>query len=360
MTILALFLLRQSNRETFLMVALSGVIALLFVLPFVLELSEGKTGDAQFAVFSVRDDFTPTSFVLSRLHVTRWIARQVISLALMPLNLAIELGFYFVIGAWKARELWRKRTSLPANDLLLVLLLFCSLGIGTFLRSATIANNDLGWRALLGAQFVLLIWAVEFATQWQPFSQASGSLQVPPRWRTALLLTAFIGIGSTAYDLFSFRFSPVLQDAGLAPPPFWVFEDRELGHRSRDLRDAYEWINGHTTSDSIVQQNPDTFQDLPYGLYSRRRTRVIGAALGPNYGGAKSEFDETVAQLRPLFTGGRSTSNFSTLCRKAHVDMIVIKDLDAVWKSPESWVSTQAPVFASKHARVYRCPAESS
>jgi len=50
-------------------------------------------------------------------------------------------------------------------------MLTTSVVICTFVRSSVISYNDLGWRGFMIAQFVLILWSVEFWPTWPELSR---------------------------------------------------------------------------------------------------------------------------------------------------------------------------------------------
>ena len=42
-------------------------------------------------------------------------------------------------------------------------------------------------------------------------------------------------------------------------------------------------------------------------------------------------------------------------CRELAIDALVVKDTDEVWADQRSWVWTQEPVVANRHARAFLC-----
>ena len=70
----------------------------------------------------------------------------------LPINYALELGFFLAVGVLRLRQLMRGSVKASANELAAWTLVATSFLIGTFLRSSTIGSNDLGWRCFLPAQ----------------------------------------------------------------------------------------------------------------------------------------------------------------------------------------------------------------
>jgi hypothetical protein len=80
-----------------------------------------------------------------------------------------------------------------------------SLLVGTFLRSNVINNNDLGWRSVLFAQFIVLIWSVDPLRAWW---------RSRPR-RAGIYALLALGLASASLLLFQAS-SPVSLQASIA------------------------------------------------------------------------------------------------------------------------------------------------
>ena len=81
-----------------------------------------------------------------------------VNLVFLPINYALELGFFLAVGVLRQRQLMSGRVEASTNELAAWTLVATSFLIGTFLRSSTTGTNDLGWRCFLPAQLILLLW----------------------------------------------------------------------------------------------------------------------------------------------------------------------------------------------------------
>ena len=100
---------------------------------------------------------------------------------LLPLNYALELGFFLAVGTLRLRQFVRAKVKANANELAAWTLVATSFLVGTFLRSSTIWNNDLGWRCFLPAQMVLLLWGAVIVHDWW-FRGSSDAPEPAPGW----------------------------------------------------------------------------------------------------------------------------------------------------------------------------------
>ena len=87
-----------------------------------------------------------------------WLRLILVNGSLLPLNYALEFGFFFFVAGVKWRQYRVGDEPLSRQDAACLTMLVTSTLICTFLRSSVIGNNDLGWRGFLPAQFVLLLW----------------------------------------------------------------------------------------------------------------------------------------------------------------------------------------------------------
>ena len=269
--------------------------------------------------------------------------RYVANLFMLPLNYFIELGIFFVAGHMFWRRFRARKRPATLAELAALLMLATSVLICTFVKSAAILNNDLGWRGFLPAQFVLLLWAS---------SLLSGRAS---RTKLATLLIV-LGIAGVAYDLTILRFYPVLADFAVVPKISWLGSDRQVGLRTLANREAYAWIRARTPETAVIQQNPEpVYQDTFFGAYGDRQTIAVGYLCGSSFGGGAQECQSTIAVLNPLFEGG-GTQTLAGACRKLPMDYVIAKDTDKAWHETSSWVWTGAPAYSNSFTRVFACP----
>ncbi|MCU1234717.1 MAG: hypothetical protein JWP63_2684, partial [Candidatus Solibacter sp.] len=120
---------------------------------------------------------------------------------------------FFLIARYKWRQHRASGEPLSRGDLASAIMLKISILVCTFMRFSVIGCNDLGWRGMLIAEFVLLLWAADLFA---------------------------LGFAGTVYDLAIVRLYPVLADRGVVPPLDWMSPDREFGRRTYAERAAYQ------------------------------------------------------------------------------------------------------------------------
>jgi hypothetical protein len=327
--------------------AVAGIAAIALIRPFLAGLQGSSSSSSPAAAgpplfqFTIRA-FAPAEMALRLFRLDRPWQRYAADLLFLPLNYFIELGVFFVVGrmVWtRFRE--RKLPATPA-ELAAVLMAATSILICTFVKSSIIANNDLGWRGFLPAQFMLLLWAADVLSE-----RASRT----PFIRLLLVL----GLAGVIYDLAILRFYPVLQDMGKVPKIDWLASDQLLGLRTAADREAYEWLDSRTAETAVIQQNPQpVYQDTFYGAYAQRQTVAVGGDCASGFGGNQQECGPLLLTLARLFSGGGAPVLYSA-CNTMPVDVFVAKDTDEAWRDRASWVWAGVPIFHNDFVRLFAC-----
>jgi len=266
-----------------------------------------------------------------------WIA----NLLLLPLNYFLELGFYLLVAGLRLRAIRAGKLRLTREETAAWIMVATSFLIGSFVRSNTLATNDIGWRCFLQAQFVLLLWgAVLLDRGW-----ARPSSLTPRCWRVASVML-LVGVLGTAYQVVTLRLYPVE----------WVDADGLAGKRIYALRAAYERLATQLPRDAIVQYNPETDMQESHLFYSGHGAAVGMPRCGVVFGGRASLCEPRAAAVESLFhpSPGRAAPPDS-VCRAYGIDVILAVNTDPVWKQPESWVWTRPPLLANSYVRAFRC-----
>lgn len=319
------------------LIALAGAVALALATPYLFELFRGVPGTGSGGAgggtapisFAVRSFYFAEALVGSG---SAW-RTTVANLVALPLNYFLEFGFFFVVGVRQ----WKKGGDAWGTALLVTSILVC-----TFVRSNSIANNDLGWRGIIFAQFVLLIWASEILDE--------GRL---PLRRSAAGVMLALGVLATAYDVTMLRIYPVLLDTFNMPRYHWLAPDHRLGERTYALREVYERLGRELPENAIVQQNPKAIPgDLFYGLYADRQTAVETPSCGVVFGGDASLCESVRTPVEEVFDRG---GDVDQVCRDLSISAVVVKDTDAVWNDKGSWVWTKSPLIGNSYARAFLC-----
>jgi hypothetical protein len=326
----------------------TGLLALLAVARQLLDLhgpfgAGGNSGPL--FIFRVRD------FVLSGAF-TGWgrasaLRINMVNALLLPLNYFGELGAFFVCGIWTLRRWRSSKAALSRYELVTLTLAGSSIMICTFLRSTVIANNDLGSRGFLLAQFVLLLWMVDVV-------ELSPSLSAAQHNLLGLLLV--IGALGSVYEAGLLRVYPVLADALDIPRFEWLCSDHNLGRRTYALREGYEELKGRLPATAIVQHNPNAVpDDLPYGLYADRPVVAESPACGVGFGGDPQSCAAVQAQLRPIFEGISDADTVDRACTVLSISGLLVKDTDPVWVRRDVWVWRRQPITSNRFMRILPC-----
>jgi hypothetical protein len=327
-------IVRRWRRHAASMAIAAGV-SIALAAPYLAGLT-GSAGGGSLLHWTVRT-FRPAEMALAG-QAEPW-RLALINLASLPVNYFLELGFFLAIGIWQVRR-WRAAgRPLQRHQLAAAWMIAASLLVCTFVRSGVISNNDLGWRGVLIAQFILLLWSVDLLGTLGGFSR---SLAVA-------LLT--LGVASNVYDLAMLRLYPWLADRGAVPTIGWIAADRQAGSRTYAERAAWEWINSRTRAGAVVAFNPSVrLQDTSAFLYSRRQILAADTACYTIFGGLPKQCDTVRAGLLRVFSGEPESP-----CGVLQADAVVVKDTDAVWGNSQSWVWRAEPRYANGHVRVFEC-----
>ena len=342
---LALWLVVAACRgwwDEFPLFLLAGVLALILSLPSLrMYFGPGgsESGHSGFVGFAVRD-FPLAMRMLGKHFGWRhhlWIA----NLLLLPLNYFLELGFFLLVAGLRLRTNLAAKVRLSREEAAAWTIIATSFLIGSFVRSNTLASNDIGWRCFLPAQFVLLLWGAVLLDR----GRVCPSSLTPTCWRVARVLL-IVGALGTVYQVITLRFYPVE----------WVEADALSGKRTFALRSIYDQLDAQLPRDAIVQYNPQTKFYIPHLFYSGH-----GAAVGlPNcgyvFGGQVSVCAPRETAIDGLFSPSAGSAALpESVCRAYGINVLVATDTDAVWNQPRSWVWTRQPLFANSYARAFRC-----
>jgi hypothetical protein len=363
----ALWLLALIARKDWVEAAMfvgAGAVALLWALSYLSGLggpgSSGLGGPggagAAFVEFALRP--FPLGVLLAQqigINLRAQFALTVANAVFLPINYALELGFFLAVGVLRLRQLVRGNVDASANELAAWTLIMTSFLVGTFLRSSTLSSNDLGWRCFLSAQLILLLWGTTMVHDWW-FHRSSIAPQPAPRpWaRGALATLLILGILGTAYQVFMLRMFPVLLDRGAIAGLSWVAPNRQFGKRAYALRSAYEVLDAQLPSSAVLQSNPAKEDLILHMLYSGHDAAAGNGECGTTFGGDPGLCALRLQKLAGLFElpdGG----NLDATCREYGIDAVVVEDSDRVWQEPSSWIWSRQPVVANDYVRAFRC-----
>lgn len=271
-----------------------------------------------------------------------WVAE----LALLPLNYSLEFGFFLFAGIGWLRA--RRNLSSPTRyELCGMAMAGSSLLLCTFVRSTVIDASDLGWRAMLLAQFVLLVWA----TEWLLSRRFRGGLA-----DALLTFAVLLGISGTAYEAFMQRAYPVLIDSGQVRTLGFLGSDRQVGKRTYALRQLYERLQSVLPERAVVQHNPNRDADDIFSeLYSERQVAAANRGCNVPFGGTPAACAKVVDRVSPLFDRPVSWQEAQAACREFGISALVFRDTDPAWRMPEHWIWRTPVLAGNDYVRAVGC-----
>jgi hypothetical protein len=362
LVLFSLFLKRYSDVRSLSLICL---VAALLCVPYLLDLRRANQLDGTPVTFAVRT-FGPADRLVSSPGTASWL--WLVDLAFLPINYSIEFGLVGVLAILYWRERLRSGTNLGRDDLLLLAMFSASMFVCTFFRSS-VQNNDLGWRGVMLAQFVLIIWSVGFVIiflarlpgeegrlkgrfsllqLWRSLGEHCTSLGLDRRVLRVFGGFLIIGSMATTYDLIAVRSYAVLKSN---------FDDRRFAERFGAMRQTYQWVNNNLPEKAIVQHDPAVEKDFFHELYGWHRVIVSDRYFGTLLGIRKDLFDPIAASVTDLFssTDDNNLVKVEDLCKRYSIDALIVKDTDPVWLDSQSWVWKREPLFGNAFARVFAC-----
>lgn len=351
-------LIREQDRRALWGMAAAGFLALVFILPFLLDIAGGSiagTGKSGFPIAFYVRPFTVSAFLDS------WPPRVVdlVSLFFLPVSYLIELGVYFLVGAiWmqRLRAGYFRDNPYQVPELLLII---TSLVVLSFVASRLIAINDLGIRGWLPMQVILIVWATDLVSsrkQVQPLSLSSfpQSIGESGRTRAIIALMLITGLLTTAMEVVTVRTWPMLVDLGVVGFPNELSPDTDLGRRTYDARRAYDFVHESVPAALVIQNNPETVLDRPAGLYGMHQ---MGLADRTAYGLSADQFSALRDEISPAFTGGDSLgwTSVDEICARHGIDVLLYKDTDPIWAYLQVLKTERSPLYENLHYAIFPC-----
>jgi hypothetical protein len=255
------------------------------------------------------------------------------------------------------------------------------------MRSTVITNNDLSFRGVEVAQFILLIWGAAQLAGDRPETRDLGtspetsrpSETLPTRRRIGWLAGSLLFIGgiSSAYQLVMLRFYLLGSDRYNWTNP--VIPQSEFGNRfgsiNLQLRDAYTSLDRVLPPSAKLQFGAAPKLDLQHLFYSRyQELEGMFPDCGTDFGGTRAGCFHLDARIAPIFGIAepppdtdrsafqgvhvptlKTAGDVYSLCRDLGIDALVVTGEDPVWNEPDGWPHQMKPVFASDFIAAYTC-----
>ena len=363
---LVVWLIRLALRRQFrpvLAFLASGALAILISLPFLTDLRAPASGTADARTGHRAHLFTTglrTSGFL-KAHIPKphfW--RTPLLLLDMGTTYIVEFGFFFLVLVLVALRLRRRPQRLTEAQTALCYLLAVTLIAATFLRSEAISSNDFGMRAILLAQWILLLWAIPLLDAL--LRRPSLVLAAHPVLRKTIFANLLLGLCASIYQVVLLRVAePLNTRTVFAHKPVLWLPGPSDGRTNYLIRSAQDQLQRRLPRTSVVQYNPFSANTLQLLIYSRHQ--MAAATLkdcGTPFGGSAVACEQTKAVLRTVFAEGSPpvpSASLDAACRAAFLDVLIVQASDPVWAIPGSWVWQRPPLLANPYIRVFRCGA---
>jgi hypothetical protein len=328
----------------------AGVMAVVMIAPFFLDVRPpGSPNAPAFFEFQVRS-FLPITLLFSALGIGSKFAWNLGYLLSLPLTYLCEFGVFFLGGVWWLSHRDKHPPEYLFRDHMIIGLMAISIAIPSIAWSGMEISNDLGFRGVLPAQFLLLFCAADFLTRTRRGPE-SGSIR---RLRQVALVFLAIGVASTILEMVILR-GAIGTTAKQTIQTGEMFRQDTTAERLAQIRDAYTWIRRNTPTSVVIQENPITWQMVALGQYSERRTAVYGS--NPNYmvGEDHREFLDTVREVEKLYAAGTPWRTVVEGCARVGLGYVVVQSGDGAWMDRASYVWAEQPVFSNPSVRVFRC-----
>lgn len=326
---LACLMSGQRSRVALLAACAAGI-TLLLILPFLRDQYAATAARAagfpiDLSLFEVFGPKIPQS-------LSTWLDAPGFWLVQLP----VDLPAIVIFGLW---SLFSRPATAPfrLEYRLFVIVTAAGLLIAWLLRS-TIANNDLGWRALLPAVMGLTLFAAVFLARTE--------------WRRKMVWLAMIPLA-----------------IGLFGGVIYLGENITGDYRRIDRNFAasqimWEAVRRHSSSEERVANNPEAYGgitvwpvNLSWALFAHRRSCFAGHELALAYAARpRAEIDATALLFDRVFAGSASAAEVHSLGSDFACRVILLTALDGAWnddpfaRDPSFQLVEQDP----DHWRIYR------
>ena len=344
----------QKERNLSLTMGFAGLVALIASSPFLKGLIGGATSFSNSAfpfTFAVRIFRPIVPYVLTYPSSIL----NFIFLLLLPISYLLELGFFFIAGLLWIQQFKKANWINHPYHSAEIILLTVTFIIGSFVRSTVIGSNDLGWRAWLSGQFILLIWGVDVIIRIFPDLKIRTLLSLfstnQQNWNSLRILL-ILGFITSVVDVTLLRVWPGLVDSSIAGFPNSFSTDRNLGQRTFAAREAYEFINKNTPDNIHIQENPTGSLNRPIGLYANRPIAISGQTV---YGISQQDFYSHADLVGKIFMNDTSWDEIDKSCNENFIDVIAVSNEDPLWRVLPTLEVLREPLYKNQYYGVFSC-----
>jgi hypothetical protein len=354
MVLWTLSLIIEKRWADFAMCILAGVGALIFALPYLHDLRGPGASGGGFAAVHV-PLFVPLvtwlvreGLVQSEFGLLLW------RIPMLMLHYVFELGFFLIVLAVR----WKRDRHLPRSRVKTAswLMLASSFVVASFLRSAVIRSNDLGWRGAMMMQFILLLWAAILLDEFV-FTNSSNSMRSRILLTTACAVAILVGASGSIFQILVLRTYVWMSDHGKVVAVSWLPQPPAIGERTYEIRSMFEALDRKIAVSAIVQNNPFTQDFGPFHLYSTHQFAAGDSECGDAFGGDPRLCRETVGALNQIYRTAATlqAEDLNQFCDDFQIDVLIAQDRDPAWQVSNSWVWTRIPLASAQHIRAIPC-----
>jgi hypothetical protein len=357
----AFWILLHKKIKIFFSYVATGAITALLSWPFLQDLlgnasSAGASGGTKrrFVFFALRR-FDPAFEVLSSAGVKSALVLRLLDIPLLVLVYVFEFGFFLFAMLLFCRADARKEVANRQRPMAWMMLISCIVTM-SFVQSDTTGSNDLGFRGILIAQFVLLIWSV--TVTYGAFFSKTPTLKAEPMWiRVGLVGTLILGVAGTVFQVAALRLYAPLTDRNIVSRSERFLGAPGFGERTYWLRTGYSKLNTLTPPTASIQYNPFFGEAFVAHLYLNHQAVVGDYGCGSDFGADPQKCTQPLLYFAAAFNRPEiaSTWDIDAFCREFQVDVLVATDADPVWRDVNSWVWTRAPLYANPAMRAVSC-----
>jgi hypothetical protein len=349
-------LLPRMQFLSFVTFAVSGVIALVLSRPFLHDLQGSSSSGEGFALFALRD--FPTAVVWLKHHnVTDPFWATLSAIPTIPVVYAVEFGFFMMVGALQFKSELLRAERPAVNRCAAWGILCTSLFVTTFVRSGVITTNDLGIRAALLGQFVLLLWAAPLLSDMFG-SDASGRARHGLILKRVIAALLVLGVMGSVYQLGMLRvYAPLVDSGKLSRTEGFLPPLPSMGQRTYGLRAGFEDLDGIISKKAVIQYNPMPSSYPASLLYSNHQTVAGDSGCGASFGGDPQLCQTVLRPLDALFNAPYLAANWDLddFCNVFSVDVLVVTDADRAWYDTSDWVWNRRAIVANNYLRAIPC-----
>ncbi|ABF39743.1 hypothetical protein Acid345_0738 [Candidatus Koribacter versatilis Ellin345] len=328
----------------------ASALSLLFAAPYLRDLlTKSSAAGARFAVLSLRD-FPAAIDFLSAHGVQSAVVLDFAKIPIVALVYIIEFGFFFCVAVIQFRrealgtapmERWQRCTWLLLGSCLFVVTIF---------KSDVTNGNDLGFRGILPAQFVLLIWAAPIA---------SDLLKSEGRFRgaTKSLLHAalWIGVLGTICQVALLRGFVWYVETNQKPRAETFLQLPNLGAEGFYLQQGLAQLNKGMDRQAIYQFDAESAAIAFIHLYADHPFAAGDPSCGAAFGGDPSVCEAAIGELKAPYRTMMSLDEVDAICDRYNIRTMIATDLDPIWQDQNSWVWQRQPLVANQRMRALPC-----